>query len=236
MFNTLVSHKYKFICFWNAKCACGTLKTWFLNLHGVYEWEYSPHSEVTKYSPQINYDQLDEYPYKDYYKFVVVRNPWKRLVSYYKNKKIIMRHKNLDFPIDKSRPIYSGDMSFAEMVNFLSYSDNNTFVREAHVANQYDGLENIDFDKVVKVENLHKDMLEVKNQLNLPIDFDFNTNYHQPPSPISDSEKYVFDVKPLDFDKEDLPSYEYFYNNELIEKVKNSYLKDVEIFNYNFKD
>jgi hypothetical protein len=60
MFNPLVSHKYKFICFWNAKCACGTIKTWFLNLHNVFEWKYSPHSEISKHTPVITKDQLSE--------------------------------------------------------------------------------------------------------------------------------------------------------------------------------
>ena len=234
MFNPLVSKKYKFICFWNAKCACGTIKTWFLNLHDVFEWEYSPHSEVSKHTPSITKKQLSDYD--DYYKFIVVRNPWKRLVSYYKNKKIIMRHKNINFDIDRSRPINSGDMSFKELVNFISLSDSHIYTREDHIANQYYGLENIKFDKVVKLENIHNDMNVVKNELNLPLNFNFKTTFHQPPSPVSDTKQYVYDIRPLDFNKEDLPSYEYFYNDELKSIVKQSYIDDVSNFNYKFED
>ena len=234
MFNPLVSKKYKFICFWNAKCACGTIKTWFLNLHDVFEWEYSPHSEVSKHTPSITKNQLSDYD--DYYKFIVVRNPWKRLVSYYKNKKIIMRHKNINFYIDRSRPINSGDMSFKELVNFISLSDSHIYTREDHIANQYYGLENIKFDKVVKLENIHNDMNVVKNELNLPLNFNFKTTFHQPPSPVSDTKQYVYDIRPLDFNKEDLPSYEYFYNDELKSIVKQSYIDDVSNFNYKFED
>lgn len=234
MFNPLVSKKYKFICFWNAKCACGTIKTWFLNLHDVFEWEYSPHSEVSKHTPNITKNQLSDYD--DYYKFIVVRNPWKRLVSYYKNKKIIMRHKNINFDIDRSRPINSGDMSFKELVNFISLSDSHIYTREDHIANQYYGLENIKFDKVVKLENIHNDMNVVKNELNLPLNFNFKTTFHQPPSPVSDTKQYVYDIRPLDFNKEDLPSYEYFYNDELKSIVKQSYIDDVSNFNYKFED
>ena len=234
MFNPLVSKKYKFICFWNAKCACGTIKTWFLNLHDVFEWEYSPHSEVSKHTPSITKNQLSDYD--DYYKFIVVRNPWKRLVSYYKNKKIIMRHKNINFDIDRSRPINSGDMSFKELVNFISLSDSHIYTREDHIANQYYGLENIKFDKVVKLENIHNDMNVVKNELNLPLNFNFKTTFHQPPSPVSDTKQYVYDIRPLDFNKEDLPSYEYFYNDELKSTVEKSYIDDITNFNYNFED
>ena len=234
MFNPLVSKKYKFICFWNAKCACGTIKTWFLNLHDVFEWEYSPHSEVSKHTPNITKNQLSDYD--DYYKFIVVRNPWKRLVSYYKNKKIIMRHKNINFPIDRARPINSGDITFGEMVKLISLSNSHIHTREDHVANQYYGLEQIKFDRIVKVENLNNDMLKVKEELQLPLDFNFNVNYHQPPSPTSNSKKFVFDKKPLEFNHNDLPSYEYFYNEELKEMVKQSYIEDIEQFNYKYND
>ena len=96
MLHPLVSHKYKFICFWNAKCGCGTVKSWFLNLHGIHEWEYSPHSEINKHTPTVSKSELFQYPLNEYYKFIIVRNPWNRLVSYYKNKKILMRHKNMN--------------------------------------------------------------------------------------------------------------------------------------------
>ena len=232
MFNPLINHEYKFICFWNAKSACGTVKTWFLNLKGVFEWDYSPHSEVSKYTDKITKNQLVEYPYNDYYKFTVVRNPWKRLVSYYKNKKIVMRHKNINFHIDKARPGYSGDITFEELVKFIY--DTPDFRREDHVISQYYGLENVKFDKIVKVENFHDDMEQVKKDLNISLNFDFKNQYHQPPSPLSNSKDYVFNKKPLDFNNNDLPSYEYFYNDELKDLVYKSYKNDVEMFNYNF--
>ena len=34
-------------------------KTWFLNLHDVFEWEYSPHSEISKHTPKITKDQYN---------------------------------------------------------------------------------------------------------------------------------------------------------------------------------
>ena len=232
MFNPLVSHKHKFICFWNAKCACGTIKTWFLNLHDVFEWEYSPHSEVIHHTPTITKDQLQN-EYADYYKFVVVRNPWKRLVSYYKNKKISMRHKNLSFTIDKAQHLYTGDITFKELVHLLVNIPDER--REDHVVSQYSGLEGIDFDKVVRIENFSNDMLEVKNELLLPLDFNFDTNYHQPPSPISNSKDYVYNKRPLDFNN-DLPSYEYFYNEDIKKLLNQIYKEDIEVFNYKFED
>ena len=234
MFHPIVSHKYKFICFWNAKCACGTIKKWFLNIHGIYDWEYSPHSEISKYTPVINSHNLLETPYKDYYKFVVVRNPWKRLVSYYKNKKILMRHKNITFPIDRNYHNETGDITFNELVKLIANSSK--YSREDHVADQYIGLETVKFNKIVKLENIDNDMKEVEKILEIPSIFNFKTTFHQPSSPVSDSTNFVFNKKPLEFDHNDLPSYEYFYNNELKDLVNNIYQMDINQFNYQFKD
>ena len=79
-------------------------------------------------------------------------------------------------------------------------------------------------------------MKEVEKILGIPSVFNFKTTFHQPPSPVSDSTKLVYNKKPLEFDHNDLPSYQYFYNEQLKELVKHSYIEDVEYFNYKFED
>tara|TARA_R110000824_G_scaffold372543_2_gene562698 strand:+ start:962 stop:1666 length:705 start_codon:yes stop_codon:yes gene_type:complete len=234
MLHPLVSHKYKFICFWNAKCGCGTVKSWFLNLHGIHEWEYSPHSEINKHTPTVSKSELFQYPLNEYYKFIIVRNPWNRLVSYYKNKKILMRHKNMNFNINTKENIYTGDITFNELVNYINNIPD--LHREDHVRSQFSDLDEINFDKIVKLENFHNDMNDVINKLNLPNNINFSEFFHQSPSPSSISTKLVYDVKPLEFIHNDLPSYEYFYNNDLINIVSTAYSDDIIKFNYKFKD
>jgi len=234
MIHPIVSHEHKFVCFWNAKCACGTVKTWFLNLHGIYEWEYSPHSEIGKHTPSIEKTDLFNNPLNEYYKFIVVRNPWKRLVSYYKNKKILMRHKNLNFNIDVRENKYTGDYTFKELLYYIK--DIPDHYREDHIQSQYSQLEDLNFDKIVKLEKFDTDMENVTKVLNLPNVIDFKNFYHQPPSPISKNTNFVYDTKPLDFLHDELPSYEYFYNDELKDLVNDIYHSDIKQFNYQFED
>ena len=183
MIHPIVSHEHKFVCFWNAKCACGTVKTWFLNLHGIYEWEYSPHSEIENHTPSIEKTELFNNPLNEYYKFIVVRN-----------------------------------------------------YREDHIQSQFSQLEDLNFDKIVKLESFDVDMNNVTTVLNLPNVIDFKNFYHQPPSPISKNTDFVYDTKPLDFLHDKLPSYEYFYNDELKDLVNDIYHSDIKQFNYQFED
>jgi len=231
----LVSDEHKFTMVWNAKCACATSKVWFLNAHNVFDWSYSPHEEVGKGNYGLNDIQdLDESPYNNYYKFMVVRNPWRRLVSYYVNKKVIMRHKNLNFHIENGNSSYSGDMTFTDLVNFLTKIPSGN--REDHVESFFYGGKNIKFDKIVKVENYAEDMKEVERSLNIDVGLNFKEYYHQPPSPYSNSSENVFDKKPDSFDNDNIPSYEHFYNDDLINKVGKIYEDDIKLYNYKFED
>jgi hypothetical protein len=231
----LVSDEHKFMLVWNAKCACATVKVWFLNAHNVFEWAKSPHVECSNRGYTVsNPFLLTEEPYSDFYKFIVVRNPWKRLVSYYVNKKILMREKNLNFQIELGNNSYTGDITFSELVNLLE--DVHPRQMEEHVKCYSYGNVGLEFDKVVKVESLATDMQGVQKDLGLKGVINFDDYYHQPPSPYTNTIENVSDRKPLDFDKNSIPSYEHFYTDELIAKVGKIYKDDIELFNYRFED
>lgn len=229
----LVNDDKKFVVFWNAKAGCSAVKRWYLNSMGIDTKDVNVHKFLN--TPQFAMNKnnyLVEYKIKkeNYYTFIVCRNPWKRIVSYYKNKKVMMGHKNKTWPIDtRIRDFNSENLSFRELVYHV-YKTPDHFLEE-HLQSQMYGLGDVKFDKVVRLENFNKDMTEVCDFLKIE-NRDFrNTNK----SPITEFDKLVCDLKPNEF-KNNLPPYQMFYDDKLKKIVEKKFKRDIEFFNYRFED
>lgn len=216
-FLTLINHKYKFVYFWNAKCACTTMKKWFLQTINI-DVNGDVHDFLRNSEYTVSKESL-EGEYKNYFKFIVVRNPWNRLVSYYCNKNI----NGIDLG---NSPL---NCSFNEFVNHIvKYEDK---YMEHHIQPQTYGLDNIDFDYVVKMENLEKDMKIVCSILEIPINI---FSFHNKTKINNNVKNKVFNWRPSQFKKYGIPPYKNFYNKALIGKVRTKYIEDIVKYNYVF--
>jgi Sulfotransferase family len=96
----LVSHKYKFLMGWSAKCGCSSVKHWYLDVHGVDKSRLGvPVYKAIGYA-NTEYTRLDwnnSGLYRDYRKYAVVRNPYSRVVSGFVNKYIIENARLINF-------------------------------------------------------------------------------------------------------------------------------------------
>lgn len=232
-FRPLVNDKKKFVVFWNAKAGCSTVKRWYLNTLGIDTEELNVHKFLD--TAQFAMNKHNTYVEKkikeeNYYTFIVCRNPWKRIVSYYKNKKILMGHKNRTWPIDtRVRDLNSENYTFKDLV--LSVYKTPDMFLEEHLQSQMYGLDNIDFDKIVKLEHFESGMIEVCKHLDIKERNFKNKNK----SPVTSYEKKVFNIEPKEF-KSNLPSYEMFYNDTLKKIVTKKFKKDIDFFDYKFED
>lgn len=85
----LVSHQYRYLLGWSAKCGCSSLKRWHLAVHGQPVTSAAVRVfEIIGYgnTEHTHVDWKHPARYADYYKCAVVRNPFLRLVSGFNDK------------------------------------------------------------------------------------------------------------------------------------------------------
>tara|TARA_R100000655_G_scaffold104249_1_gene151313 strand:- start:334 stop:1050 length:717 start_codon:yes stop_codon:yes gene_type:complete len=237
MFYPLVNRNKKFIVFWNAKAGCTAVKRWYINTIGLDYENLNPHKFLASYPRHggvgefyATRDQVDD-EYSDYFKFIVCRNPWSRLVSYYKNKKIQVGWKNKTWPIDiRVRDTNSEDFSFKDLVYFIDKTPD--LYLEQHIRSQTSDLEGIRFDAVVKLENFESQMNLICDYLKIEQRNFENTNKNT----VTKSGRPCFDMRPGEFSDSFMPSYHYFYDDELKTMIANKFKTDIKYFKYTFEE
>ena len=248
----LVNHQHKFIYCAIPKNASSSLMKSIVALENTSktkEISNSSRDTIRKYV-EMNY-ALSTYTYKDaeriagnnYFKFVVVRNPWARLVSTYLNLFVrLHEHGNLNDlvissvkyirgkkPIDKN----SINISFQEFVQYVCHEKDEHL--DQHCIPQYLFLGDIEFDFVARMENLIEDLNYIQNKLEISLELPkLNVTKYASSSMDKNDASILYPDKLRNLNK--LPNYQAFYNLELIEMVGQRYKKDIEMFNYSFEN
>ena len=101
----------------------------------------------------------------------------------------------------------SENFTFRELVMFIDRTPDQFL--EQHIRSQTSDLNGIVFNRLVRLENFKTDMTHICNLL---------------------------DITPSEFNEEFMPSYHYFYDDELKEIVGNKFKSDVDFFKYKFED
>ena len=174
------------------------------------------------------------------YKFIIIRNPYHRIVSFYINK-IIWRGQNsstTDITINTEYEIpiphyekYLTSLTFEWFVLLLINEDFDEI--ERHLQLQSFGVYGEEFDTIVKLENFKEDIREVCT--NLELDYEYISNL----KPINESIKSniisdsIYSKKPSWFRQNGVPTnYDLFFNDELRDIVHHLYYDDFKNFNY----
>lgn len=88
----IVCDKYKFIYCQIPKNACSAIKKWILELEENPKIKTLQNAELLKYIHSYKYKTIDPLAilnnpkYKDYFLFTIVRNPYLRLISAFKDR------------------------------------------------------------------------------------------------------------------------------------------------------
>ncbi|XP_033745584.1 carbohydrate sulfotransferase 11-like [Pecten maximus] len=236
--NFIVDEKYKLVFCYIPKIACSQWKTIFITLTGKVNASVLDFGNVhKKYHSKMNF--LSGYSLRErkfilekYKKYVVVRNPFERLLSAYRNKfvgngfsefrevgqEIIKRfRKNATLESLKK----GDDVTFLEFVQFLTdeetkYFDDHwkTYTAICHPCH-------VQYDFIGKYETISRDADFILRDIGAPPEIRFPKR----------SEKYST--------LETLKTFETFYSQipgEYIAKLYNNYEADFELFGYSLSD
>lgn len=149
---------------------------------------------------------------KSYFHFALVRNPWARVYSCWRDK-ISTEGKFCDiFIISKFKGLYP-DMPFKEFVYWLCTDEGSDNKADRHWLSQYQIFQgSAKVDKVIKIEEL---MLQGENLLT-DIGLDSSLLQKENSTSLSDND------------------YQKYYDENLIDLIAKRYKNDIEKFNYTF--
>lgn len=207
----ILAEDYKVIYFNTQKNANSTMKAQFVEVLGIAKTKNFPKDIHHKYDfPTASLSDIKS-KYQDFLRFSILRNPWERLVSCYKNKIAQNSPTGPDYILKCSPDLYIG-MPFEEFVKVVCKIPDPEadyhFCSQSYLMFYPDGYFPMNY--LCNMENLAFHVEEIKSLTGIPFK----------PLPSLNSSKQS--------------AYESFYTPELIEKVRQRYPLDIEFFKYEF--
>ena len=180
---------------------------------------------------------------KQYFKFTVVRDPWKRLTSAYLNKFVDVDHPNELLPSARTaiegfytmngiKTDYQKSITFRQFLSYVAITEDRYL--DTHWKTQSSFLANIKLDFVGRLETLSDDFEYIKRKINLKENFILPkqnvTTYEKVLDPFFNyADLYPNKLKQL----ERRPNYQAYYTSDLINLVRQRYKCDFEQLGYN---
>ena len=219
-YNNILVEPYKAVYFNLPKVASTTMMSYLVEVLGMekkakYESGFGLHLLDNYPFPYATYEELDT-KYKHFLKFTIVRNPWDRLVSCYKNKfnpeHPRIRQGKVMAPFVPYGEAFWAHMTFKDFVNSVCHISD--WEAERHFKSQYIELCNsggrINMTFIAKLAHFKADMEIIQQHTGLPnLPFAQHKKSHRNP-------------------------YTTFYDGELAEKVAKRYATDIALFHYQF--
>lgn len=221
----LISRRFRFLMGWSAKCACSSIKRWYLDVHGIPMASLGgPVYKVIGYG-DTEYTAVEWHrpqQYDDFRKFVLVRNPYSRVVSGFLNKYALTQ----EFP-------NHGWQTFNEFLLALRKDTRFRKVDQHHFCPQFSEAypqferAGFRFDDVLRVESLEQDIARISGLLDVPlvaVRTANRTEYARDAHDIAN----MGDVRIDDYDPQHVPTYEHFYTPAGARLVREVYRVDFE--------
>ena len=216
----MISHHHKCIFIHISKCAGSTIEKAFdidiadnseKNNKNLFGWNKEHNLYLQHATPQelLDYGFITLEQWNDYYKFIIVRNPWDRALSDY-----IWMSKD----VKKSDSFKNFIYKKGAFSKFL-IQKNGKHYRGDHLNKQIDYFyidgEEVKYDKIIRFENLKNELPLLFKELNINV--------------ASENQKY-------NVGKKIFTHYSKFYNSFRKGLIQNKFKKDIDYLKYKFED
>lgn len=214
-----LDHRARLMAAFSPKCGSTTLRTWLRALaqHG------DPHPGEPPPQPFfVNHRQAAAYP--DYFKVLFLRDPLRRLVSFYAY--WVVRNPGFWTFADHQRRFWLHSKSFRRLLYVLDHLQHHRMRFQHHLEAQLQHTEGIEFDRVVLVEQLPAALLQLNRQFGLEFlpPHKLRTGYS-----VAVAEP-VGDRSPRWFREHGIPQAQWFFDPELQQLAEQLYQEDVACY------
>lgn len=227
----------KILMDWSPKSGCTIAVKMFFRKLGLLETALSYSDWIHNYRMHVFFIEQPTYREdltdSDYFKFKVVRNPFSRVVSSYLH---TMKSKSMHAPVKKVLKKWNSNISFNQFVNFLEKTDLSSLGCDPHYGLQKKSFENseMNFDLIIKLENFKNSIDELNSKSGANFNIEGLKSEHHIKIDNNTLNK-AYDKKFSRIIKQ-VPSYDQFYNEDLIRRVSELYQQDLNAYNYNYSE
>ncbi len=214
----LINHELKLITAFSPKCACQTIRSWFQAC--LRDKAMRNTSRLLLYS--IKPQEIRQYD--DYLKVFFVRDPLRRLVSFYAN--WVVRNSHLWCFADELQRFSLTDRTFRKFLYVLQHLQAHELGFQHHLLPQLDNLPVDVFQRVILVESLDEGLQELNHELGITVD----TEPHNRTVYATHLNESVVDQIPQWLRKNGVPPAGWFYDRESHEIASSIYAGDIEFF------
>lgn len=214
----VINHHHGLIVCFSPKCACTTLRHWFK--HSL------PEDEIKKWRHLSDHmvwpGEIDRYP--DYSRILFIRDPFRRLVSFY-CRWVVRNDSDWCFADDEKNHRLRGK-SFSQFLHILEGLAGQALTFQHHLKPQMQNVERVAFDLVIAIEQLNAQLTKINEALG--IEYAVNTRNATPYDEAL--REFVYDATPKSLARNGIPGCRYFYNPDLVSKVERLYRDDLECY------
>jgi len=216
----MISHQHKCIFIHITKCAGSSIESAFgiditnissSNNNNLFGWNDKHKIYLQHATPQqlLDYGFISKKIWDEYYKFVIVRNPWERAVSDYIWMMAAIKK------VDSFKNYLLKNGKFKEVLT----NKNSENYRGDHLNKQkdyfsYNGTDVI-YDNIIRMEEINTGLEKVIADLSLPNDF-FN--------------------RKVNISKKNYGHYSHFYNAKKKRLFESVFSEDIEFLDYKYED